>query len=260
MPDADVRWVHQWPREGAPAIRLGRDGNDVVVDWPGRATLRAHRSGSPSRLEMAPGVHSPRLENALRRHADALVGHLRGDIALHASSFARGGRAVALVGESCAGKSTLAMQLCADPEFELLADDAAMMRFASGQVEVAPSEDCLWIRPDVARWMGMEHVTDTKVAKEPARPAGESARLVAVVSLLFDDHVSTATLVPIRGAATFLALSGCTFRSALDIPELLRQELDRYAQIVEQARFFELRRPRDFVAMEASRRAVAGLL
>ena len=260
MTDPPAQWLHHWPPTGPPTIRLGRIGDDLIVEWVGIATLRSDVSGTRSEFVVANGDHSQRVKDRLRAHVAAMLGHLRGDVTLHASSVARSGIAVAFVGDSGAGKSTLAVQLCADPEVELLSDDAAALRFDRGYVEVIPSENDHWLRPDVARAMGFEPEDDLKIPKPAARPAKAGARLGAVVTLVFDERATAPTLRPLHGVEAFSALGTSTFRFALDVPDVLRRELDRYSQIVEQARFFELRRSPDLAGVGAPPRPVTDLL
>ncbi len=257
---APIRWLHHWPPDGPAAIRIGRAGDQIIAEWIGVATLRAEVHGSASELVVESGSVSPRVKEKLREQAAALVRHLRGGITLHASSVAFEGVAIAFLGDSYAGKSTLAAQLCADPRFALLSDDAAAIRHGDAGVEILPTERDHWLRPDVARAMGLDPGDEPKIPKEPLRSARGGARLRAVIALAFDDAAPVPTLRPVRGAEAFSLLSLSTFRFAFDVPDVLRQELDGLAQIVEQARFYELRRPRDLARMDASPRAVALLL
>jgi hypothetical protein len=258
---APVRWLHRWPPKGPATIRIGRIGDQLIVEWPGVATLRSNESGTQSDFFAASGHDaSARMQGRLRAHVAAMLGHLRGDVTLHASSVARSGIAIAFVGDSGVGKSTIARQLCADPHVELLSDDAAALRFDRGYVEVIPSEKDHWLRPDVARAMGLEPIDELKTPQRAAQPAKTSARLAVVVSLVFDGHYTTPALRPIRGVDAFSVLGTSTFRFALDVPDVLRKELDRYSQIVDQARFFELRRSRDLACVGASIRPLTDLL
>ena len=101
---------------------------------------------------------------------------------------------------------------------------------------------------------------ELKVPKQAARPATAAARLGAVVALEFDDGVRAPVLRRMQGAQAFSALSFATFRFALDVADVLRQELDGLARIVAEAHVFELRRPRDIAWLDASPRLVAELL
>jgi hypothetical protein len=260
MTTPPVRWLHCWPETGPAAMRLGRAGDELIAEWVGVATLRSNLAGTSNEFTVVDGAPSPRIQERLREHVAALLRHLRGGITLHASSVARDGIAVAFIGDSGAGKSTLAAQLCADPGVELLSDDAAALHFDDARIAVVPTERNHWLRPDIARAMGLEPGAALKVPKDAARPAMAATRLGAVVALAFDDSVGAPALRRIQGAEAFSALSFSTFRFALDVPDVLRQELDGLARIVAEARMFELRRPRDIAWLDASPRVVAELL
>jgi hypothetical protein len=240
---------------------LGRAGDYAIAEWVGVATLRAHISGSESEFAVADGVEpSQRVRQRLRVHVDALLRHLRGEITLHASSVARDDAAIAFVGDSGAGKSTVAAQLCLDPDVALLSDDAAALRFGNAVVLVVPTESTHWLRPDVAELLGFETHGEAKIPREAKHSATASVPLRAVVSLTFDESARSASLRPIGGAEAFSILSLSTFRFALDVPEVLCSELDRLATLVEEVQIFELRRPQSHPYLAVSQRIVAELL
>jgi hypothetical protein len=256
-----TRWLHVWPENGPPLFRIGRAGEELVAEWAGLGTLRSDLAGTWNEfVSHRSYVHSRHAQERLREHIAALLRHLHGGVTLHASGIARDGIGIALVGESGAGKSTLALQLSALPGVEMLADDTLALQLEPAHIALAPSERVHWLRPDVARALGFDSGEDPKIPLETTRPARGPVRLGALVSLVFDDRASSPVLAPIRGAQAFSALSFSLFRFALDVPSVLRGELDQLARIVEDIPVFELRRPRDLARIEESPRAVASLL
>jgi hypothetical protein len=254
-----VTWLHRWPETGPTAFRLGRAGDEVIAEWVGLGTLRADVGGTWSEFIALEQAHAAQAQARLRQHVAALLRHLRGEITLHASCVARVGLAVACVGESGAGKSTLAAQLCQDPAVALLADDTTALRLG-GRVEVAPTEDHHWLRADIARAMGIDPGEYAKVPQRPPSAATGAVRLAAVVALQFDRDATGPALARIAGARAFAALSRSTFRFALDVPDVLRAELDAIARVAAEVPVFELTRPPDLAQLSASPRIVAELL
>jgi hypothetical protein len=238
----------------------------VVAEWIGVATLRANLTDT--RIEFTPAVGGVALvpvQERLRGHVAALLRHLRGGVTLHAASVARRGVAIACVGESGAGKSSLAAQLCASPEVELMSDDTTALRFASGAgIEVVPNERNHWLRLDVSGPMGIDRNRLLLVPREAARPASGAARLGAIVSLVFDDGAVTPVLHRVHGVGAFAALSLSTFRFDVDVPvggrDEHRDEFARLGRIATEVPVFELRRPRDIGRLEASAHVVSKLL
>jgi hypothetical protein len=255
-----ISWLHRWPETGSAAFRLGRAGDEVVAEWIGLGTLRAHVSGGWSEFTPAADAHAQQVRERLREHIAALVRQLKGGITLHASSVARHGAGVACIGESGAGKSTLAVQLCQRQGVELLSDDTTALRLGAEAIEIAPTERNHWLRADVARAMGVDPGEHTKVPLAATRPSMAGARLRAIVALAFDPSVSAPSLRPLKGATAFAALSRSTFRFAIDVADVLRAELDGIARIAAETPVFELRRPPGLEYLARSPPLVADLL
>lgn len=259
MTGSEVRWLHVHPDASRPEFRMGRSGGDVLAEWVGQVTLRADIAGTGSELIFAAGVERPVVENRLRGKIAALLGHLRGQASLHASSVARGDVAVAFIGDSGAGKSTIAAQLCRQPEVSLLSDDLTSLSFDADEVTVSPTDSGHLLRPDVALALGLEpHPREKTWA--PARTATKAARLAALVALVFDDSVATPFLRRVHGAAPFVALNRSLVRFVLDEPEVLRRDMDRLARIAEGVPVYELVRARDMSQLPPTARAGAHLL
>jgi hypothetical protein len=255
-----VRWTCSFPPEGgAVEYRLGRDGSDVVAEWTGLATFRARVDGSGARLDPLGDVEPAELERQLGPVLAALLGHLRGEIALHASSVARRDVAIAFLGDTCAGKSTIASRMCLDPDVALLADDVAPLRHVHGAVWVQPSESEHELRPDVARAVGLPS-SGVKTRLRPARRAERAARLGACVVLSFDDAATVPAIERLPSARAFAAVARATMRFVVDEPDVLRAELDALARVVAQAPVYVLRRSRDLANLDVSAGVAARLL
>lgn len=255
-----VRWLYRYPEAGSPTFRLGRVGDDVIAEWVGVGTLRADLSGSRSDFCPVAGAHAGELLEHMRDAVSALVSHLRGGIALHASSVVCESLAIACLGQSGAGKSTVAARLCARPDVELASDDTTPLRIAGERITVIPAEARHWLRADVARALGIEAAARGKTSVPVARAAHREAPLVALIALAFDDTVPEPTLRPVHGRHAFELLSHSVFRFALDDGAILKCELDNLARIAAEVPMYELRRSRDLSKMDASADVVLGLV
>ena len=253
MTTSSVRWIYQWPRDAAtPEFRVGRSADALVAEWAGLGMLVANHDGTQRELRAAASMDPALVEQALARPIAALLRHMRGGISLHASSVARAGVALALLGQSCAGKSTLASQLCAYPDVELVSDDLAALDLEGPFVAIGGGETNHSLRPDVAAAMGLDAFGRNKLKKPAARAAEGPVRLGACVSLVFDDAAPAPALRRLGGAEAFTALSLAIVRFALDDETILGRELHQLARVAAEAPLFELRRPRDLAAMGAS--------
>jgi hypothetical protein len=242
--EARIRWLHEFEEGGVVAYRTGRQARRLVAEWPGVARLTCGPSGG--RSELTPlGGKSVRSLRKLGGVVQALLADLRGGIGIHASAVAFRTGAVLLLGDSGAGKSTAAAQLCLRRRASLLADDAAALHEVCGKVHVMPSEDRHYLTTHASRALGIPHrgirwgrdkrgVAATRVASRPYP-------LQLVACLRFDDSKVGPTCTKLSGADAVLRVIGAMFR--FDMGDR-RQELDRVMRLYQQVPFVEIVRPR----------------
>jgi len=254
--DGDVRWLQEWRSEGVLDFRVGRAGSELGAEWANLCVVRFDRSGQGRSFAAAQGVDSARARRLMSAQIRGLVRHLEGRLSLHASAVARGGAAVALLGPSTSGKSTLAAELCVQGS-EMLADDASFVDLEGGGAWVVPGEDSHWLREDAGAWFGTSERGGNKLRLAPPRVASGATRLVLIVGLVFDDGLEGPVLQEVDGHEAFRWLRTSLFRLVVDEPDVQADELRKLAEVHQAVRFLELRRPR---GLEGLRDAGAKLL
>ena len=257
-----VTWLSEYQENGQTAFRIGARGDDVIAEWIGIARLVARRDGSASALQVVPGADAEDVEKIEKGSAMLLLRHLQGKRALHGAVIGDGERAVALVGRSGQGKSTLAAALCAQGAV-LFADDAiAIDEGGAGTWVVVPTETNHWLDastrtflgdPDAAGWEG-------KWASRASAVASRAAPLIAVVELVFEDSTAPPALVRSSGLEGMASLVPQTVRFALDDEERHKQELGVLSRLVTDVPMFRLVRSRDISRLDASVRLVQQLV
>ncbi|MDJ0739252.1 MAG: hypothetical protein QNJ91_06020 [Gammaproteobacteria bacterium] len=157
-------WVLDVACQGRGRLLIGE--HEVVVDW---------RGGTPP-------------EHYLRTFGLAILLERQGALCLHANALARDGRAIALLGPSRAGKSTLAQALVARG-WRLLGDDMATVRCTAGRWSVSPSRGEIRLWPDAGRFFHgdaydacprVHRRFAKRVIESPAAPAARSVPLSRV--------------------------------------------------------------------------------
>lgn len=260
--EQQVIWLAEYRENGVVAFRVGSRAGEVIAEWIGIARLVARRDGSQFSLEPQPGADADELEKIEKGSAVLLLRHLQGKLAMHGAVVGLGGRAVALVGRSGQGKSTLAAALCADGT-TLFADDAiALDPDADGSWLVMPTEVNHWLDaasrkvlgdPDADGWEG-------KWASRARAVAHGPARLAAVVELAFDDEVDAPALVRTTGIEAMASLVPQTIRFALDDEERHKEELGALSRLVTGTPIYRLVRRRDITLLRASVHLIQKLL
>lgn len=243
-----TRWVAEITVEGQVAFRIGRDGDTYVAEWLGLCELRSDRSGENVVFRAAPEADPNVIAKVRAGLADALVGHLRGETSLHASAVARDGRALAFLGRSGDGKSTLAAHLC-QHGFDLVADDVLRITPRAGALFATATEREHWLVPASRSALGLAQTTAGKTAVSAPRVAHEEVRVTALVALVWDDAASEPRLERLRGQRAIAAVVPSWVRFVIDDPAEHVRELDRIEALLGGAPLFELRRRKDFATL-----------
>ncbi len=230
-----VKWDREWRSDGFVSHRFGRAGGLVVAEWSGVGRLYASLDGSSHRFEIDAGADSDVARRIQDFIAPSLVRHLQGEISLHASAVAIEGRAIAFVGASGAGKSTIAAALCARSRAELAADDIVYVSYIYGVPCVVPTERTNRLAPS-------SDAPRSKQAVAPPRVAPSPRRLVAIVELVADDAAWKPALRPLEGAARFDAVSRAFMRFTSDDEATNLRDFHTIGSLAADVRIFALRR------------------
>ena len=195
-------WLSETSVDDRVAFRVGREGSRFVAEWPGLATLSANRDGSDARFAGDPGADPSHVAKLRASAVPALLRHLEGKLTLHASGVAVRGEAVAFIGDSGQGKSTIAFQLANEEgPFALLADDCLQI---DGTVALASDAD-VWIHRD--EW--------SKAPSRPKNVAASGGPLAMIFVLAFGSELRATRL---HGSAVGAALERAMIRFVVDEP------------------------------------------
>lgn len=170
----------------------------------------------------------------------AVALHQRGDLVLHASAIAIGGRAIALLGEKGAGKSTLSATLLARGH-SLLSDDIVAVRSGPEGPVVAGGSRTLKVEPEVARALGLDPEKLRLIHREgtkrewplPAAPVAAATRLVRLIVL---QRGPAPRVEPLPAAAAFIEAVRHTYGARFDVIERSGLAARHFSQISELVR------------------------
>jgi hypothetical protein len=207
------------PIWSSPFIDIGSDG-DVLMRL-GRHTRFHIQGGREVIIEEAAVSHMADVETFLVGAVSGVLLHQRNELALHASCVAIDGRAVALVGPSGRGKSTLAGAL-AVRGFTLLTDDICRVLIDAGRVWAVPGSCRLRLWPDAAR--SLDHAPDTLPVGRSGHPKrvlalpdgdADPVPLAAIIRLGVDTRLESPRLTRISGPSSVMPMEDLLYRARL---------------------------------------------
>ena len=176
---------------------------------------------------------------------------LLGKLIMHASAVAARGRAVAFMGDTCRGKSTLARSLM-ERGCELITDDMLLLDRTGGGLAAVPSYPGLRLWPDSLEALGPGGLFPIKGGNMLKQRLGVGASNTPTEPVPIDrvyllsepaDHISIRP-VPARQALT--ALLRCNFHLEIDREECLARQFRDLSQLAVLPIYYSLRYPHDF--------------
>lgn len=255
-----ARWLAASHDDGVLSARIGRDGDRLIAEWPGRARMSAASDGSDVSFVPEPHADATEIDKIRRGAVRLLLAHLAGAIPLHGSAVAIDGRAIVFVGGTGLGKSTLAAALCDFGGASLLSDDAVVVEKRGDAYDVASVEELHWLDAASARALGRGgDFGDDKAPLRPHRTRVSDARLSLVVHLEFAPR-SDPKLTDVVGLAAVSGLLTQLTRFVVDDPAIARRDLSLLADLVEHTRIGRLERPRRLDLLGETARAITSAL
>ncbi len=239
--DTPAPWLHHWPdTEGETSLSLARVGKDFLLRCPQWADFRISADCSRIGVAAYPGTAAETVRHCLVDQVIPRVVAQRGRPVLHASAVEIGGAAVAFVGATGAGKSTLAG--CFHRRgYRLLCDDALALEHERRNTNAVPSY------PGLRLWGDSPSLRPLLPAGEsPANPAVDKWRVrvssgaprdlpLALLLVLAPRNTAgsdTPRLTPLAGAEAVMALVRHSFQLDVGDQRGTASKLDILGRVV----------------------------
>ena len=233
--------------DGRLFYSLGRDGDRTVLRYPGLCDFVGDRNLADVTAHLHPGVDPGLL--AVLAAGTLLAVHLmlRHELVLHASAVQTDGRAVAFVGASGMGKSTLAAALCGMGNgCRLVADDVLRVdRTDAGTMRVHPGSTESRLRmsagglADAAPSGAVRPTADGRLALRPATRADGPLPLAACVVPRPSRDVLEASVHRLAPARALVRMAQFPRVAGWSEPASMDRAFQRLADLVERVPIFE---------------------
>jgi hypothetical protein len=256
-------WIYRWPAVPAvPTLAIARAAGGYLVRFPGVAELHISPDGGQVRPWLAPGTSLDTLQHLLLDQTLPRVLAHRGHTVLHAGGVAIDDRAVAFVGPTGRGKSTLtaSFDLAGHPA---LSDDGLVLSLVGDEVLAIPTYPSLRLWPDAiaslfdqppAVAVMADYSAKQRLTSHAAAIVPEPSRLACLYVL--GDHHDRPWIDPLSPRDTAMAIIANTFQ--LDVSDKHRAAglLEAATGLAERLPTFALHYPRDFSRLAAVRDAI----
>jgi len=263
--DRVTTWLADHRLAGRVVVRVGRKGDELIAEFADVGQLTTSSQGTHARFEAVAGADGVWFEKLDSTLIDAFVRHAQGKVTLHGGAISSGSRALAFVGPSQSGKSTLTAAFCQEMDIGLVADDTVALELPEGSssaapVEVVPTQRAAWLLPEARRALGFDSFLGGKTPIPLPQGCRDRFELGAVIGLVFDSVATSPQLRRLRGQEAFSTLVGSSIRFVVDDPAAQMREFDQLRLLVTRCPVYELRRSRDLSRLKQAVRCVKELL
>lgn len=249
--------------DGTPWSQFYRTPSGYLLRFPGLADFTLSADGFDVTATPTPGTSAQTIEHLHLNQVLPLALSLQDRLVFHASAVDIDGVAVAFMGESGRGKSTLATSFatCGHP---FLTDDGLLVEACDGGYRVVPSHPSirLWqdsqdalIAPGTPAAAALEFTSKSRFLAGDRIPFCEAPRRLQRVYFLGDD-AAAATFHRLAPVEALVGLLRHAFLLDVEARDLLAGHFDELSALASQPIFFRLDYPRRYADLPAVRRAI----
>ena len=261
----DTEPFHRYTFEdGTVWTEFYRTGEGYLLRFPGLADFEVSADGTEVTAHPAPGADEATVEHLYINQLVPLALSRQGRPAYHASVVTVPGGAVAFLGKTGMGKSTLAASFALN-EAAFLTDDALLIEETGSGCRAMPSHASLRLWKD-----SVDALVDERIAKASAISYSSKARLLAGDALAYNDepqpllaayvlerqNAATVTIRALTGLDRYMAWLGNSFLLDIEDHDLLSQHFEWTHRISGAVPTFALDYPRDYGMLREVQNAV----
>ena len=250
--------------DGSTWVSLHRNGADYLIRFPGLADFDIAADGLEVRCWPVPGVTESTVEHLYSNQVLPLALSRQGRIVLHGAALEADGIALAFVGMSGRGKSTLAASF-AVAGHRLLTDDRLEVEVDEQVILARPSH------PSIRLWDDSREVLiGSDVPAAAPVQFSPKARFLSGGSLVFcserlplhglyflgDGAVDAPMIRPVSGREAWVELARNAFLLDIEARDVISAHVDRLSRMARMPIYHQLDYPRRFDALGAVRKAI----
>jgi hypothetical protein len=230
--------------DGSIFFTLGRSASGTVLRYPGLCDFAGDRTLAEVSVHLAPGADEGLLSVMISGTLLAVHLMLRHAHVLHASAVHRDGRALAFVGSSGMGKSTVSAALC-EVGCDLISDDLLRVDKAGQTLLVHPGGTESRLRPSARSLAAavpagsVRETADGRLALRPRTWTGDPLPLAACVVPRPDRGASRVSVRRLRPSIALLSLSRYPRVLGWSDPASAAAAFQALADLVERVPVFE---------------------
>jgi hypothetical protein len=251
-------------QDGTIWTEFYRVTDGYLLRFPGLADFEVSADGFDVKAYPLPGTDGPTTEHLYINQIVPLAMSRQGLPAFHASVVTVPGGAVAFVGQSGRGKSTLAASFALGGA-EFLTDDALFMEEIDGRCRVLPSHASLRLWEDsvdaligtkIPRAGPISYTNKARLLAGDGLPYSETARTLLAAYVLEPQGSTTVSIQALTGVERFVAWLGNSFLLDIEDRELLERHFEWTHRISSIVPTFTLDYPRDYAFLPTVRNAI----
>jgi hypothetical protein len=209
--DGNHRWIHHWKLpDGKITLSLARAASGYLLRFPDQTDFLISEDGLDIRCHPAANATRDTVEHYYRDQVLPRVLSHQGHTMVHASAVSIDDHAVAFIGETGCGKSTLAAAFgqCGTP---MLADDCIQLNLENGHVTATPFDTGARLWPD-----SLQALFETTPALSPMAYYSSKKRLTSGGKVID-------TPLPIKAVFFLEAPDACRNNRQINISPITKQ-------------------------------------
>lgn len=263
-PDRD-EWVHHWQTGyGNIDISLARQRGRFLLRFPDLADFSIAADGSDVGVRASSECTPETLRHLILDQVLPRVLAHRGSLVLHAGAVDVGGRAVAFLGQSGVGKSTLVASF-RNAGFPLLSDDGLVLTHSEAGVHVLPTYPSVRLWPETVTGLfanppevaPMAHYSSKQRLLVGAGTSVSGGELPLTACLvLTGDRNGEIEVSPVAPGAACMEIIRNAFQLDLADPERTAKLFQLAGAVANAVPVFALRYPRDLARLPEVRAAI----
>jgi hypothetical protein len=258
---------HVWVLpDGAPWVQLFRVQSGYLLRFPGLADFTISVAGLAVSCCPLPDVDEQTIRHLHLNHVLPLVLSRTGNLVFHGSAIEAGEWAIAFMGESGRGKSTLAASFAVNGH-RVLADDGIVIQERERAFEVLPSPPSirLWddsqsaiLHPHAVPGPSLSYTAKARFLADDVVRFCDGARGLRRIYVLGSDVPGRVAITAITPRDALIELVTHSFLLDVHVTGLLAAHFDLLTRMVRQPVCFRLDYPRRFDALPEVRAAILG--